>query len=51
MLFFHAVCHPYGITCVGEALMIGLVLSPEETAPLAQARRTRPQIAERCHDV
>ena len=31
--------------------MICLVLSPEETAHLEQARRTRPQIAERCHDV
>jgi Homeodomain-like domain len=51
MLFFHAVCNPYGITCLGEALMIGLVLSPEESAPLEQARRTRPQIAERCHYV
>ena len=31
--------------------MICLVLSPEESAPLEQARRTRPQIAERCHYV
>jgi transposase len=31
--------------------MICLVLSPEETAQLEQARRTRPEIAERCHDV
>ena len=31
--------------------MIRLVLSPEETAHLEQARRTRPQIAERCHYV
>ncbi len=31
--------------------MICLVLSPEETAHLEQARRTRPQIAERCHYV
>ena len=29
--------------------MICLVLSSEETAHLEQARRTRPQIAERCH--
>src|ERR671932_517905 len=51
MLFFHAVCDPFGITCLGEALMICLVLSPKETAHLEQARRTRPQIAERCHYV
>ena len=31
--------------------MICLVLSPEETAQLEQARRTRPEIAERCHYV
>jgi transposase len=31
--------------------MICLVLSPEEKAQVAQARRTRPQIAERCHYV
>ena len=31
--------------------MLCLVLSPEETAHLEQARRTRPQIAERCHYV
>ena len=31
--------------------MICLVLSSEETAHLEQARRTRPQIAERCHYV
>ena len=31
--------------------MICLVLSPEEKAQVEQARRTRPQIAERCHDV
>jgi transposase len=51
MLFFHAVCAPFEITCLGEALMICLVLSPEETAHVEQARRTRPQIAERCHYV
>ena len=51
MLFFHAVCNPVGIPCLGEALMICLVLSPEETAHLEQARRTRPQLAERCHYV
>src|SRR5215831_20948519 len=51
MLFFHAVCNPFEIPCLGEALMICLVLSPEETAHLEQARRTRPQIAERCHYV
>src|ERR671932_382165 len=51
MLFFHAVCDPFGITCLGEALMICLVLSPEEKALVEQARRTRPQIAERCHYV
>ena len=51
MLFFHVVCDPFEITCLGEALMICLVLSPEETAQLEQARRTRPQIAERCHYV
>ncbi len=32
-------------------LMIGVVLSPEEKAQVEQARRTRPQIAERCHYV
>ena len=31
--------------------MICLVLSPEETAHVEQARRTRPQSAERCHYV
>ena len=31
--------------------MICLVLSPEEKAQVEQARRTRPQIAERCHYV
>jgi transposase-like protein len=31
--------------------MMRLALSPEDKAPLAQARRTRPQIAERCHAV
>jgi len=36
---------------VGAVFMICLVLSPEETAQLEQARRTRPKIAERCHDV
>src|SRR5215471_14019098 len=51
MLFFHAVFDSFGITCVGETLMIRLVLSPEETAHVEQARRTRPQIAERCHYV
>jgi len=29
--------------------MIRLVLSPEEHALLEQTRRTRPQLAERCH--
>ena len=29
--------------------MIRLVLSPKEHAPLEQTRRTRPQLAERCH--
>jgi transposase len=51
MLFFHAVCNPFEITCLGDTLMICLVLSSEETAHLEQARRTRPQIAERCHYV
>jgi transposase len=51
MLFFHAVLDSFEITCVGETLMIRLVLSPEEIAHLEQARRTRPQIAERCHYV
>ena len=51
MLFFHAVCHPCEMICVGEALMICLVLSAEETAQLEQARRSRPQIAARCHSV
>jgi transposase len=37
--------------CVGEALMICLVLSSEERAQVEQARRSRPQIAERCHYV
>ena len=31
--------------------MIHLVLSPEEHARLEQTRRTRPQLAERCHYV
>jgi DNA-binding TFAR19-related protein (PDSD5 family) len=31
--------------------MICLVLSPEDKARLEQARRTRPQLAERCHSV
>jgi transposase len=31
--------------------MIRLALSPEDKAHLEQARRTRPQIAERCHYV
>src|SRR5919202_2253989 len=31
--------------------MMRLALSPEDKAPLAQARRTRPQIAERCHSI
>ena len=31
--------------------MIRLALSPEEQADLEQARRTRPQLAERCHYV
>ena len=31
--------------------MICLDLSPEEKAHVEQARRTRPQIAERCHYV
>ena len=42
---------PVKITCLGEALLICLVLSPEETTHLEQARRTRPQIAERYHYV
>jgi transposase len=29
--------------------MISLVLSPEEHTQLEQTRRTRPQLAERCH--
>jgi hypothetical protein len=49
--FFHAVFDSFEMTCVGEALMICLVLSPAEKAHVEQARRTRPQIAERCHDV
>jgi transposase len=51
MLFFHAVCHSFAMICVGEALMICFVLSTEERAQVAQARRRRPQIAERCHYV
>ena len=31
--------------------MIRLALSPEDKAHLEQARRPRPQIAERCHYV
>ena len=31
--------------------MIRLVLSPEEQASLEQTRRSRPQLAERCHYV
>ena len=51
MLFFHTVCDPFELTSLGEARMICLHLSPEEKAHLEQARRTRPQIAERCHYV
>ena len=51
MLFFHAVFNRFEVTCVGAALMICLVLSPEEKAYVEQARRTRPRIAARCHDV
>ena len=51
MLFFHAVCHSFEMICVGEALMICLVLSSEDRAQVEQARRSRPQIAERCHYV
>ena len=51
MLFFHAVFDRFEVTCVGAALMICLVLSPEEIAQVEQARRTRPEIAERCHYV
>src|SRR5215813_9766579 len=51
MLFFHAVCHSFEMICIGEALMICLVLSSEERAQVEQARRSRPQIAERCHYV
>ena len=49
MLFFHAVFDPCGMTSLGEALMICLALSAEEKAQVEQARRSRPQIAERCH--
>src|ERR671929_385001 len=51
MLCFHAVFDPFGMTSLGEALMICRHLLPEEKAHLEQARRTRPQIAERCHYV
>jgi hypothetical protein len=51
MLFFHVVFARFEIPYVGAALMMCLVLSPEETAQLEQARRTRPEIAERCPDV
>jgi transposase len=51
MLFFYTVFDRLGITCVGDVLMIRLLLSPEEITHLEQARRTRPQIAERCHYV
>src|ERR671933_1976793 len=51
MLFFHAVFDPCGMTSLGEALMICLALSAEEKAQVEQARRTRPQIAERCHSI
>jgi transposase len=51
MLFFPAVYDPCEMTILGEALMICLALSPEEKARVEQARRTRPQIAERCHYV
>jgi transposase len=37
------------MTSLGEALMICLALSAEEKAQVEQARRSRPQIAERCH--
>ena len=49
MLFFHAVFDPCVMASLGEALMICLELSPEEKAHVEQARRSRPQIAERCH--
>jgi transposase len=39
------------LACLGGVSMIRLVLSPEERARVEQARRTRPQLAERCHDV
>ena len=51
MLFFHAVFDSFGMTSKGAALMICLDLSPDEKAHVEQARRTRPQIAERCHYV
>ena len=51
MLFSHAVYEFCGILCMGVASMICLALSPEDKARLEQARRTRPQIAERCHYV
>jgi transposase len=39
------------LTCLGGVAMIRLVLSPEEQALLEQTRRSRPQLAERCHYV
>jgi transposase len=39
------------LACLGGIAMLRLVLSPEAQALLEQTRRTRPHLAERCHDV
>src|SRR5919199_4347375 len=39
------------LACLRGVSMIRLALSPEEQACLEQTRRTRPHLAERCHDV
>jgi transposase len=51
MLFFCRDCVFVYIDLLREASMIRIVLSAQEHAQLEQTRRTRPQLAERCHYV
>src|SRR5262245_65195296 len=51
MLFFCRDCVFVYIDLLREASMIRIVLSTQEHAQLEQTRRTRPQLAERCHYV
>ena len=51
MLFFCRDCVFVYIDLLREASMIRIVLSAQEQAQLEQTRRTRPQLAERCHYV